>query len=120
MAFSTPIPRLLTVAVLSCLLCGCFGASKPEPAAPSSPSSPVLEFITANVPGASAVLHDPEFGEDIRVTLEEDFTSAGGETCKRATLLSVAQEAEVVVACRSSDGRWQLAPRIWGTGLLPR
>lgn len=118
MTLSISIPRLLTVAVASCLLCGCFGAMRPEPAEPSLPPSPVLGFMIANAPGTSAVLSDPEFGEDIRVTLEENFISASGETCKRATLLSATQEAEIVVACRSSDGRWQLAPRIWGNGLL--
>lgn len=101
-------------------LSGCFWKQDALPAEPAEPAPPVLQFMIANSPGASAVLDDPQFGEGIRVTLEDSFMSAAGETCKRATVLSASQEAEIVVACRDAERGWVLAPRIWGQGIAPR
>lgn len=86
------------------------------------PLSPVREFITTRTPGspeASGTISDPEFGADLRITLEQEFLSAAGETCRRASLLSPRGEAEMVVMCRGNDGLWTLAPRVWGQGLSP-
>ena len=52
-----------------------------------------------------------------RVTLDDSFTSAKGESCKRATVLAGQREAEVVVICRNAEGQWRMAPRVWGQGI---
>ena len=74
--------------------------------------------------GATAVIEDETFGGEVRVTLEDAFLSAAGETCKRATLLSAQHEAEIVVICHngqegdgSNPGEWRLMPRVWGKGI---
>lgn len=111
---------LLASLALVCPLSGCFWEQAALPAEPAAPPPPVLQFMIANAPGASAVLDDPQFGDGIRVTLEDSFMSAAGEICKRATVLSASQEAEIVVACREAERGWILAPRIWGQGIVPR
>lgn len=67
--------------------------------------------------GDTATVTDPDFGKDVRVSLDELFTSAKGEDCKRGTVLSSQREAEVVVICRDDKGRWTMAPRVWGQGI---
>ena len=59
----------------------------------------------------------PDFGKGVRVSLDELFTSAKGEDCKRGTVLSGQREAEVIVICKDDKGRWTMAPRVWGQGL---
>ena len=88
------------------------------------PLSPVAQFMVANATGATAVIEDETFGGEVRVTLEDAFLSAAGETCKRATLLSAQHEAEIVVICHngqegdgSTPGEWRLMPRVWGKGI---
>ena len=92
--------------------------------APTPPLSPVAQFMVANATGATAVIEDETFGGEVRVTLEDAFLSAAGETCKRATLLSAQHEAEIVVICHngqegdeSNPGEWRLMPRGWGKGI---
>ena len=82
------------------------------------------QFMVANATGATAVIEDETFGGEVRVTLEDAFLSAAGETCKRATLLSAQHEAEIVVICHngqegdgSNPGEWRLMPRVWGKGI---
>lgn len=114
---------LCALCVLPVLLAACGGRQQPTPQAQEQalPAKPILEFMTSNPAGASAVLDDPEFGTGIRVVVEGLFTSASGEECRRATLLSQHGEAEVVIACRPAgsggDVAWQMAPRIWGQGI---
>lgn len=114
---------LCALSVLPVLLAACGGRQQPAPQAQEQapPVKPVLEFMTRNPAGSSAVLDDPEFGTGIRVVVEGLFTSATGEECRRATLLSQHGEAEVVIACRPAgsgdDVAWQMAPRIWGQGI---
>lgn len=102
--------------LLTLTACG-GGTPPPAPPAQAKPSSPLLDFLSANEQGASATLDDPEFGQGVRVLVDERFFSATGEECKRATLTAENREAEVVVVCRQADGSWRLAPRIWGQGL---
>jgi hypothetical protein len=68
-------------------------------------------------PGVSAKLDDPVFGADLLVTQEGPFSSASGEDCRRATVIARGREAEIAVICRSGEGPWRLAPRIWGQGI---
>lgn len=116
--------RLLCLApllLLSVLLSGCglFRSSQPEPV-PPAPPSPVREFIMKHTPGSAdsvGTVSDPEFGENIRIVLEQEFLSASGQHCRRASLFSVHGEAEVVIMCRDDNGAWTMAPRVWGQGL---
>ena len=101
-------------------LVSCSWQSAPTP----QPLSPVAQFMVANATGATAVIEDETFGGEVRVTLEDAFLSAAGETCKRATLLSAQHEAEIVVICHngqegdgSTPGEWRLMPRVWGKGI---
>lgn len=97
------------------LLGGCgFGSA---PAQPETPPGPVTGFMIVSTVGETATVDDPDFGKGVRVSLDELFTSAKGEDCKRATVLSGQREAEVVVICRDGNGRWTMAPRVWGQGL---
>lgn len=111
--------------LLPLLLTACFGRQQPVPqiVEQAAPVRPILDFMTHNPAGAFAVLDDPEFGAGIRVVVEELFTSATGDACRRATLLSPHGEAEVIIACRAAgsgdDAAWQMAPRIWGQGISP-
>lgn len=95
--------------------CGMFGST--APAVPDVTPGPVTAFMINNEPGASVTLDDPEFGTEIHVALQDTFTSAAGEQCKRATLVAREREAEIVVICRDAAGRWNMAPRIWGQGI---
>ncbi|MFQ8735367.1 MAG: DVU3141 family protein [Bilophila wadsworthia] len=63
----------------------------------------MAQFMVANATGATAVIEDETFGGEVRVTLEDAFLSAAGETCKRATLLSAQHEAEIVVICHNGQ-----------------
>ena len=106
-------------------LAGCSWQGAPAlPPAEPQPLSPAAQFMVANTAGATAVIEDETFGGEVRVTLEDAFLSAAGETCKRATLLSAQHEAEIVVICHngqggdeSSPGEWRLMPRVWGKGI---
>ena len=103
--------------------CSWQSAPSPPPVEPQ-PLSPVAQFMVANATGATAVIEDETFGGEVRVTLEDAFLSAAGETCKRATLLSAQHEAEIIVICHngqegdeSNPGEWRLMPRVWGKGI---
>ena len=76
--------RLLQLCCLSALLGGlggCFWQSAPLPPEPEpQPLSPVAQFMVANAPGATALIQDDGFGGEVRVTLEDTFLSAAGET----------------------------------------
>lgn len=109
--------------LFSALTGGCtlFGSDQLPPVQ-DIPLSPVQEFIVANAPGSagsSGVISDPEFGTDIRITVEQEFISATGETCRRAALFSQKGDTEMVVMCRNASGAWKMAPRVWGQGLSP-
>ena len=58
--------------------------------------------------GETATVDDPDFGKGVHVSLDELFTSAKGEDCKRGTVLSGQREAEVIVICRDSKGHWNM------------
>lgn len=96
------------------LLGGCgFGASP----APETPPTPVMQYMIDHSKGDTDLLDDPQFGEQIRITMQDTFTSAAGEECKRATLVAREREAEMAVICRKGEEGWKLAPRIWGQGI---
>lgn len=91
-----------------------FGGPDPQPA---TPPSPVAAFMARADKGEAETLDDADFGRGVRVRVDERFTSAKGEECKRGTVLSAQGEAEVVVICRKADGAWAMAPRVWGQGI---
>ena len=91
--------------------CSWQSAPTPPPVEPQ-PLSPVAQFMVANATGATAVIEDETFGGEVRVTLEDAFLSAAGETCKRATLLSAQHEAEIVVICHNPRRMAAHAPRV--------
>ena len=115
----TFLPGLL---VLCASLSGCGLFNSPTVVSPAKPLSPVQEFIVSRTPGsadAMGTVSDPAFGENLRIVLEQEFLSAAGETCRRASLFSPRGEAEMVVMCRDGSGTWTMAPRVWGQGLPP-
>lgn len=107
---------LMLALSLTVPLAGCFGG---ESTPPPPPPGPVETFLINAAPGASTTVDDPQFGPQVHVLLEDNFISASGEDCRRATVRSQRQEAEVVVICRDGQGVWRLAPRVWGQGLTP-
>ena len=97
------------------LLGGCGFGGAPEQ--PDTPPGPVTGFMIVSNVGETATVDDPDFGKGVHVSLDELFTSAKGEDCKRGTVLSGQREAEVIVICRDSKGHWNMAPRVWGQGI---
>ncbi|WP_165071688.1 DVU3141 family protein [Desulfovibrio sp. ZJ200] len=110
-----PLPLLSLPLVVLLHGCGLFADAPPLP--PQTPPGPVEAYMISANPGDSTTIDDPNFGKNVRVTLENGFTSAKGEECKRASVLSGQKEAEVVVICRNSEGEWRMAPRVWGHGI---
>ena len=104
---------LLCVLFLTLPGCGMFGSSTPPPP-PEKPYTPLVDFMVKHQVGESGSVDDPDFGKEIRITMQDSFNSASGEYCKRATIVPKDKEAEVVVICREGDQPWKLAPRIWG------
>lgn len=82
-----------------------------------TPPGPVESFMIISTPGQTTVLDDVQFGQGVNVSVDEVFTSAKGENCKRGTVLAGQKEAEVVVICQDDQGRWTMAPRVWGQGI---
>ena len=110
--------RLATLAAalfltLPLAACG-FGES---PQREESPPGPVESFMILSTPGQTSIVDDIQFGQGVSVSVDEVFTSAKGENCKRGTVLAGQREAEVVVLCQDGQGRWVMAPRVWGQGI---
>ena len=82
-----------------------------------TPPGPVESFMIVSTPGQTTVVDDIQFGQGVSVSVDEIFTSAKGENCKRGTVLVGQKEAEVVVLCQDEKGRWVMAPRVWGQGI---
>lgn len=102
-------------AALPLALAGCvFGAPDTQP---GTPAGPVATFMAGASVNESRTLDDPDFGTDVRVRVDENFTSARGEDCKRGTVLTGSGETEVIVICRDAAGHWNMAPRVWGQGI---
>ena len=108
------LPVLLTL-LTALALYGCGFGGAPEQ--PETPPGPLMAYMIGAAPGDSTTLDDPDFGKNVRLSMGESFVSAKGEECKRGTALSGQREAEVVVICRDAQGRWNMAPRVWGAGL---
>ncbi|MGE9986671.1 DVU3141 family protein [Desulfovibrio sp. SGI.169] len=111
---SWTLPPLILGIFLPLAGCGLFSDAPPPPA---YQPGPLEAYLVSAGKGDSATLDDPEFGKNIRVTLDDSFTSARGESCKRGIVLAGQKEAEVVVVCRNAEGQWRLAPRVWGHGI---
>ena len=99
--------------VLPLAACGLGEAPQRE----ETPPGPVESFMIISTPGQTTVLDDVQFGQGVNVSVDEVFTSAKGENCKRGTVLAGQKEAEVVVICQDDQGRWTMAPRVWGQGI---
>lgn len=115
---ATPSTRALLPLALGVFLplagCALFSDTPPPPA---YEPGPLEAYLVSAGSGDSTTLDDPQFGKNVRVTLDDSFTSAKGESCKRATVLAGLREAEVVVICRNAGGQWRMAPRVWGHGI---
>ena len=101
------------------LLGACSWGAQPEPR-PAPTLSPLMAFMAGHDKGETTTLDDPEFGQGVQVIMQDAFTSATGDTCRRASLINAASQTEVVVMCRKGEGdaaTWQMMPRIWGQGL---
>ncbi|MBO4301540.1 MAG: hypothetical protein J5861_08070 [Desulfovibrio sp.] len=94
--------------------CAWFGTT---PVEPETPPSPVTAFMSGASPGEEVTLDDQDFGRGISVRVDETFTSAKGERCKRGTVRNDRGETEVVVVCQEGNDRWNMAPRVWGQGI---
>lgn len=119
---SSPKWTFLPILLLCVPIAGCGLYNAPATPPPAKPLSPVQEFIVSRTPGsadAMGTVSDPAFGENLRIVLEQEFFSAAGETCRRASLFSPRGEAEMVVMCRNESDVWTMAPRVWGQGLPP-
>ena len=115
-----PSGKLIPVILGSVLLSGCsLFSSAPTITANPVPPSPLVSYMIAHEAGDSTVLDDPDFGTAILVTMQENFSSASGNICKRASLLARQKESEMAVICLDENGQWVLAPRIWGQGIHP-
>lgn len=111
--------RLLLATLFICLpACGMF-ADAPQPP-PAKVLSPLETYLVTAAPGESTLLNDPQFGENIRVSVEGGFASANGQNCRRGTVIASNRDAEVVVICQDEHNQWQTAPRVWGQGLEGR
>jgi hypothetical protein len=110
--------RLATLAAalfLTLPLAACGFGDNPQKA--DTPPGPVENFMILSTPGQTTVVDDVQFGQGVNVSVDEVFTSAKGENCKRGTVLAGQKEAEVVVICQDEQGRWIMAPRVWGQGI---
>ncbi len=110
--------RLATLAAALFLplpLAACGFGENPQKA--ETPPGPVESFMILSTPGQTTVVDDVQFGQGVNVSVDEVFTSAKGENCKRGTVLAGQKEAEVVVICQDEQGRWIMAPRVWGQGI---
>lgn len=114
--------KMLPIVLLCAASSGCAFFAAPDPVLPAREYSPVEQFIlsrTPGTPGAVGTVSDSQFGDNLRIVLEQEYLSAAGEPCRRASLFSPRGEAEVVVMCRGASGFWTMAPRVWGIGLPP-
>lgn len=110
--------RLATLAaalLLTLPLAACGFGENPQKV--ETPPGPVESFMILSTPGQTTVVDDVQFGQGVNVSVDEVFTSAKGENCKRGTVLAGQKEAEVVVICQDEQGRWIMAPRVWGQGI---
>ncbi|GFH62851.1 MAG: putative membrane-bound lipoprotein [Candidatus Desulfovibrio kirbyi] len=93
------------------------GMLSEAPPAPPARRAPVEGYMASAAIGDSTRLDDPAFGKNVTVVMENSFTSASGEECRRASVIVGAKEAEVVVVCRDASGQWAMVPRVWGQGI---
>ena len=91
-------PALVLIFFAALMLAGCGHTVSEPPISEPAPLGPMEAFLAAELPGQSIVLDDPEFGENIRVTVEDMFVSANGEHCKRGIFLSGKMEARREIA----------------------
>ena len=112
--------RLIPILLGSVLLSGCsLFSSTSTPPPEAVPPSPLVSYMIEHQAGDSTTLDDPDFGTGILVTMQDNFVSASGNICKRASLLARQKESEMAVICLDANGHWVLAPRIWGQGIRP-
>ena len=109
-------PAALAAALLLVLSLSACGLGE-SPQRDETPPGPVENLMIISTPGQTTVLDDVQFGQGVNVSVDEVFTSAKGESCKRGTVLAGQKEAEVVVICQDAQGRWIMAPRVWGQGI---
>ncbi|MDY0260637.1 MAG: DVU3141 family protein [Desulfovibrio sp.] len=109
------LATLAAALFLTLPLAACGFGENPQKA--ETPPGPVENFMILSTPGQTTVVDDVQFGQGVNVSVDEVFTSAKGENCKRGTVLAGQKEAEVVVICQDEQGRWIMAPRVWGQGI---
>lgn len=78
-------------------------------AAETAGTSAVLLFVASGRVGDGATVTDAYFGGDVRVRIEEEYSSASGRLCRRFSAARPrATEGQIFYACQSG-GAWALA-----------
>lgn len=92
-------------------------ADIPVPPVPS-PDQQMADFLGDSQPGASASFSGTSYGENVTVTIRDDYISALGELCREG-LVTNSTGTTRIAACRDKEARrWRLAPSIFPKGAL--
>ena len=92
-------------------------ADLPEPTVPS-PDQQMADFLGDSQPGASASFAGTSYGENVTVTIRDDYISALGELCREG-LVTNSGGTTRIAACRDKKAKqWRLAPYIFPKGAL--
>ena len=76
-------------------------------------ASPVLSFIAMSRPGARSDIEDTKYGY-VTVIVDDNYTSALGEQCKKGRVYLSTNCMEVIALCQK-DGHWAKMPQIWSS-----
>ena len=87
-------------------------ANQPLLSTPISPDAAVLDFIANSHTGQERGFSGTSWGEDIIVVVGDDYYSALGEICRKASIIPAGRNARDVVAVRHEDGSWSMAPDV--------
>lgn len=71
----------------------------------------LLQFITEGYPKLEGEVHNTSWGSIVRVIVGEDYFSAAGATCRRATIVTDDERVDVVVK-KLADDAWELVKSI--------
>ena len=112
--------RPVLAAAASLLLGACsvlpFSSDTDAPAAASNaaPLDPVHAFLATAPDGAARAIMDPQTGAVTEVTAGDRYFAASGRECRRYLALRRPAAPQAMLACQSSDGRWESRPSLLG------